>query len=75
MEGRGVASWIPALGAARRRLMKIRGKLRAAMVREPDLRSLHRATMRGYDEGFDFHQQAFVTDPKVHEWVLKPSYF
>ena len=74
LETRGVSSWASVLESTRRRLRKIRGKLRAAMVREPDLRSLHRATMRCYDEGFDFHQQAFVTDPTVHEWVLKPSY-
>jgi hypothetical protein len=30
--------------------------------------------MRGYAEGFDFHQQAFATDPEVHDWVLKPGY-
>ena len=74
MEGRGGASWIPVLGVARRRLRKIRGKLHAAMAQDSDLRSLHRATMRGYAEGFGFHQQAFVNDPEVREWVLKPSY-
>ena len=39
-----------------------------------DLRSLHRTTMRGYTEGFEFHQQAFFADPEVREWVLRPSY-
>jgi glycosyltransferase involved in cell wall biosynthesis len=74
LEGGKATSWAPVHGVVRRRLRNIRGKLRGVLARDPDMRLLHRETMRGHADGFDFHQHAFATNPEVHDWVLRPSY-
>ena len=42
----------------------------------PDqITSLRRRFDKKYREGYNFHRQAFLTDKKVRDWVLKPDYW
>lgn len=62
-------------GLLRRTLGKVRRKLRRDKENDPELRQLARLMREGYQEGFEYHQQAYKDDTEVRAWVHKPDYF
>ena len=62
-------------GILHRLLGKVRQKLRRDKENDLELRKLAMLMREGYQEGFEYHQQAYREDTEVRAWVHKPDYF
>ena len=55
-------------------LKKLKAVIKHILYFNKDLIGVERAIKKGYKEGYEFHQQAYIDDPEVREWVHKNNY-
>lgn len=61
-------------GPIRQIVWAIKRFLKNALPVDDDRKFLNNEIALGYQDGFDYHQHAFATDPEVRDWVLKQNY-